>query len=57
MQQHQAAPHHGQFRKLAAREQWERENGFFSDGNGLEAVELMGEVYSNRWTRKNGATL
>ena len=22
----------------AAREQWERENGFISDGNGLEAV-------------------
>ncbi|EQA4887249.1 TPA: hypothetical protein PIY49_RS24570, partial [Escherichia coli] len=26
----------------AAREQWERENGFISDGNGLEAVGTHG---------------
>lgn len=39
----------------AAREQWERDNGFISNGNGLEVVGAYGEVYSNRWTQKNGA--
>ncbi|EFO4711138.1 replication protein [Escherichia coli] len=56
MQQHQVAPHHGQFRKFG---QHVSSGNVKTDLSATETVwklwELMGEVYSNRWTQKNGA--
>ncbi|EGE1732568.1 replication protein, partial [Escherichia coli] len=54
--QHQVAPHHGQFRKFG---QHVNSGNVKTDLSATETAwklwELMGEVYSNRWTQKNGA--
>ncbi|TFX96361.1 replication protein, partial [Escherichia coli] len=54
--QHQVAPHHGQFRKSG---QHANSGNVKTDLSATETAwklwELMGEVYSNRWTQKNGA--
>ena len=56
MQQRQVAPHHGQFRKFG---QHVSSGNVKTDLSATETAwklwELMGEVYSNRWTQKNGA--
>lgn len=54
MQPHQVAPHHGQFRKFG---QHVNSGNVKTDLSATETAwklwELMGEVYSNRWTQKN----
>ncbi|PZZ64966.1 replication protein [Escherichia coli] len=54
--QHQVARHHGQFRKSG---QHANSGNVTTDLSATETAwklwELMGEVYSNRWTQKNGA--
>lgn len=56
MQQHSVAPHHEQFRKFG---QHVSSGNVKTDLSATETArklwELMGEVYSNRWTQKNGA--
>ncbi|EFO1702171.1 replication protein [Escherichia coli] len=56
MQQRQVALHHGQFRKFG---QHVNSGNVKMDLSATETAwklwELMGEVYSNRWTQKNGA--
>lgn len=38
----------------AARERWEKQNGLAGGGYGMAALDSHGEIFSNRWTQKNG---